>query len=177
MSLATTIKNAILDGLIKFQGITYAKVITYNESDYSCDVQPLKFHPSKGENGVEHIDYAKINNVPIVLMGSVKSPMVKDDIVIIANSVSTINTTSRKSSDLDGILAKDNCVIVGIVGSSSTPAIEITEDKIVFTSGTTTFTIDATGATVEVGGITVNLFTHMHPTAALGAPSPPTPGT
>lgn len=178
MSLAGQIKNAILDSYRGFQGITYGEVLSYDADTHTCDVQLLKFTRSEGDTGIDLIDYPKALDIPIALPGgsdtSIKTKFTKGDIVAIAFSASKIDTTGKKTGDLNSFMSKANAVIVGSLGSTaSSPAIDITDTEIVFTVGTTKFTIDASGATVSVAGITVNLFTHLH-----GGPgTPPTPNT
>jgi len=181
MSFSTQIRNASLDIIRGFQGITYGEVLAYDEGAYTVDVEYKKFTRSSGDSGIELLNFPKALGIPIMLLGgdaaSIKPDFKKGDIVVVALSASEIDTSGKATSDLSSFMSKSNAVVIGSLGSTAdNPAIRITETEIVFTIGTTTFTIDASGATVEVGGITTNLATHIHPTG-VGPSGPPTPNT
>lgn len=182
MSMATVLQNIVTKNLIKYQGLTYGEVLAYDQDTYTVDVQLLKFSQSNQGGTIVNIDYPKIYDIPCLLQGgsaaSIKADYAVGDIVIIGHSVSEIDTDGVESSDRSALFNKANAVCLGAVGEAgSSPAILVTESEIIFTVGTTTFTIDASGATVETPAGTVNLATHLH-TGNLAAPtSPPTPGT
>lgn len=186
MSLANVLRNVALDVLIKYQGLTYAEVVSYDQDAYTIDAQILKFSKVRQNDTVENVNYPKVYDVPCLLQGgskaAIKTDYFKNDIVILAHSVSEIDVDGIRSSDKQSILNKANCVCIGAVGSAgNSPAIQISDTEIVFTVGATTFTVNASGATVSVGGVSVNLLTHTHPyvDTPIGASitSPPTPGS
>jgi hypothetical protein len=189
VSLSQTLRNLTSDSLLQYQGLTYAKVVKFNSAKYTADIEFQKTRVTK----TGKLDYPKAYNIPIAIQAGngyyIRGKLIKDDVVIVAFAVSEIDKNGGITSDRAKFLSKDNCVILGalvsenpdsdgdIVIGSATSKIEINSDGITMTNGAVTFVVDTTGATVTVGGLTVNLFTHVHPTAAAGPPSPPTPGT
>lgn len=191
MSLSITLMNLVKDMLIKFQGLTYAEIIKFYP-DYTADIKFLKFRKIKTETGVENLNYPKAYNVPVLSLGgngfTINPSYTKGDIVAVVFSASRIEQTNKRTSDKDSLLSRDNCVVLGglltdrtksdiplVIGSENVN-IEMSKTKILFTVGTTSFKIDASGATVTVGGVSVNLLTHLHGTG-VGPTTPPTPGT
>lgn len=193
MSFATQMRNTVLQQFANFQGLTLAKVAAYYPDTFTADIDFLKTSETFDKDGnLQILDYPKAFKIPCLALGGAdgtfRPSYKRDDVVFVAFAVSEISKTKEKTSDLSRFFDKSNCVVLGGLLTSGSPAsakqfigtatnnIQVREDKILFTFGTTTLAITAAGAILTVAGVSINLFTHLHGTA-VGPTSPPTPGS
>jgi hypothetical protein len=171
MSLATQINNAVLKQFQNFQGVVQAEIAAYY-SDSTADIDFLKTAETFDADGAKKIlNYPKAYKVPCMGIGGVgKAPYKKGDIVFVAFAVSELSKSGKRTSDLSAFFNKGNCVVLGKFLNSAT------DTEISWTIGTTTLALKADGLYLTVGGVTINLFTHLHGTP-VGPTTPPTPGT
>jgi len=183
---------------------TIGIIESFDNSTQTANIQPAIKRIVTIEN-IETITYTSENypllvNVPVVFPGGgdwfITFPVKKGDECLLFSMERSIGNWKKNGGIQDPsnykrkLSFKDVVAMVGIQSqASSLPSFNSSEPEFRNRDGSVALTMNSSGmnlkgdltvegeVTAKSNTLVVNLSTHMHPTAATGSPSSPTPGT